>query len=158
MAGEKFSRVEQPKLFGREGIPQTREEPNHHANLHAPETEVVPVPGIHRHLLLPEIAERFTREEADDDDEHDRLTQQADARLVDLRRVDVEVLAAAGRCHAVVIHETTADLEKDFDAVDEKEDDDNEEENSVAAVENTVQGVFVAEEFGGENLCGGRGS
>lgn len=104
--------------------------------------------------MLPEITESFTREEADDDDEHKRLTQQADARLVDLWCIHVEVLATAGGNDTEVVDKSTADLEENFNAVDEKEDDDYEQENSVAAIEDAVQSVLVAEELGGENLWG----
>jgi hypothetical protein len=71
---------------------------------------------------------------------------------VDLRCVNVEVLAAVGGHDTVVIHETTADLEEDFDSVNEKEDDDDKQENGVASVEDAVKCILVAEELCGENL------
>lgn len=148
MAGEQLARVQNPQLLRREGIPQAGEEPNDHADLHHAESDVVPVPGVHRHLLLPEIAERFARQEADNHNQHRRLTQQPDPRLVDLRCVHVDVLTTAGWRNAKVIHETAADLKEDFHAVDQEKHDNDEEENGITAVEDAVQSVFVAEEFG----------
>lgn len=73
---------------------------------------------------------------------------------MDLRGVHVEAFATAWRCDAIIVDKTTADLEENFNSVDEKENDDYEQENGITAVEDTVQGILIAEEIGGENLKG----
>lgn len=75
------------------------------------------------------------------------MAQKSDARLVDLRCIHVDVLAAARRSDAEIIHEPATYLEKDFHAVDQEKHDDDEQENGIATVEDAVQSVFVGEEF-----------
>lgn len=152
LACEKFSWVEDPQLLGRERVPQTRQEPNGHADLRHAEANVVVVPRVHRHLLLPEISKRLARKESDNHNQHHRLTQQPDSRLVDLRCINVDIIAATRRRNVEIVDEPTADLEEDLNTVDQEEYDDDEQENGIPAVENAVKGVLVAEELCGQNL------
>ena len=57
-------------------------------------------------LFLPEIAQGFRCKETDDDNEHYRLAQQPEARLVQLRCIDI----LAVRNRSEVVHEAPADL------------------------------------------------
>lgn len=91
----------------------------------------MPVAGVHGDLLLPKVAQRFRREKANDDDQHNRLAEQAEARLVQLGGVHI----LAVRDGAKVVHETAAYLKEHLDAVDEEEDDHDEQQGGVAAVE-----------------------
>lgn len=152
MAGEKFPGVEYPQLLRRVRVPQTRQKPDDDANLDYSKADVVPIPRMNGNLLLPEIAKRFTRQKPDNHNQHRRLTQQPNPRLVDLRRIHVDVLAAAWRSDAEVVHEPAANLKEDFYAVNQEEHDDDEQKNGIAAVENAVQRVFIAEELRWQNL------
>lgn len=66
---------------------------------------------------------------------------------MNLRCIDVHVLTATRWGHAIVIYKSTADFEEDFNAVDQEEDDNNEQEDSITAVEDAVQGFLITEEI-----------
>lgn len=152
LAREKFSWVEDPQLLGRERVPQTRQEPNGHADLRHAEANVVVVPRVHRHLLLPEIPERLARQKSDNHNQHHRLTQQPDSRLVDLWCINIDIIAATRRRNVEIVDESAADLEEDFNTVYQEEYDYDEQQNGIPAVKNAVKRFLVAEELCRQNL------
>lgn len=64
-------------------------------------------------LFLPEIAQGFRCKETDDDNEHYRLAQQPEARLVQLRGIDI----LAVRNRSEIVHKAPADLENEEKSV-----------------------------------------
>lgn len=74
LACEKLARIEDPQLLRRVRIPQTGEEPNGDANLNHAKAYVIPVPRVHRHILFPEISECLAGQEANNHNQHRRLT------------------------------------------------------------------------------------
>lgn len=57
---------------------------------------------------------------------------------MNLRGVHIETFATTWRCDTKIINETTADLEENFNTVDEKEDDDYEQKHGITSIEDTV--------------------
>lgn len=70
-------------------VPEHRGVPDRDADLHDAKDDVMPVARVDRHLRLPELGERLGEQKADDRDQHQGLAQQPDARLVQLRVVDL---------------------------------------------------------------------
>lgn len=66
---------------------------------------------------------------------------------MNLRRIHIDIHAAACWSNAEVIHKTASYFKKDFHTIYQEKYDYDEEEDSISAIEDAMQCVFVAKEI-----------
>lgn len=151
LSAEQFTWIQNPQLFGRHWIPQTAREPQRKSNFKRTEYDVVPIARRHWHFILPEAAQCFRCQKANDNYHHNGLTQQTDACMIHLHQIDIMIFGGCIR-FARVVDELAANFEKHFDTVNEKEDENDEQQKCVAAAEEWCVRVTILGHLRRQNL------